>query len=443
LETIREYGEERLADQGETEAAHRRHVEHYFDLARGLFREANGPGQLEAIRRVDAEHDNLLAAMAYAVDLHDVGLALGLLTCWWHDGEGPGDLEYLPAFALDALDLEGATDHLLYPVGLATACRSAALRGDRRGVEELGRAAIDAAERLGVNTPALELTLTGSLVSVATILGAFGDSVVHAEHQIAVARSAGLRIDVAFSLWALAIGHVLDGDPDKALPLAEEGLALAREIGNPLTIGFSLIALSGALADRDPEQARALLDESIRMMDTFEGVRHTYMRHTALLVAARLGAWNHVPELAAPSIRDYLWSGETVRLGGVLTVLIPAVLSYDPEGAARLHGAARRLVTAGRQGPTGRPAPNQPRSEPSDSQPAGRRGLVSELRLQTTARLHHSLSEARLRELRAEGEALDDDRVAALALEAIAQIPAKPPAPLLPTSAEHRTDKPA
>jgi hypothetical protein len=78
LETIREYGEERLADHGETEATHRRHVEHYIDLARGLFEDANGPSQLEAIRRVDAEHENLLAAMAYAVELHDVDLALGL-----------------------------------------------------------------------------------------------------------------------------------------------------------------------------------------------------------------------------------------------------------------------------------------------------------------------------------------------------------------------------
>jgi hypothetical protein len=161
------------------------------------------------------------------------------------------------------------------------------------------------------------------------------------------------------------------------------------------------------------------------MMATFEGVRHTYMRHTALLVVARVDAWDYVPELAAPSIRDYLWSGETVRLGGVLTVLIPAILAHDPECAARLHGAARRLVTAGRQGSTGRyPSPSPPRSEPSDGQPAPNRGLVSQLRQQTTARLHHTLSEVRLQELRAEGEALDDDRVAVLALEGIARIPA-------------------
>jgi hypothetical protein len=112
-----------------------------------------------------------------------------------------------------------------------------------------------------------------------------------------------------------------------------------------LTIGFSLIALSGALADRDPEQARALLKESIRVMATFEGVRHTYMRHTALLVAARVGAWDSVPSLAAPSIRDYLWSGETVRLGGVLTILIPAILSHADTSWCPEHG--NTTITAG------------------------------------------------------------------------------------------------
>jgi hypothetical protein len=64
-------------------------------------------------------------------------------------------------------------------------------------------------------------------------LGAFGESVLHAEHLITVARTVGLRIDVAFSLWTLAVSHVLDGDLDTALPLAEEGLGLALRSATP------------------------------------------------------------------------------------------------------------------------------------------------------------------------------------------------------------------
>ena len=77
LETIREYGEERLAEHGETEVLRRRHAEHYLDLARRLFEEAAGPGEVDAARRLRAEEDNLLAAMTNAIDTRDTRRGAG------------------------------------------------------------------------------------------------------------------------------------------------------------------------------------------------------------------------------------------------------------------------------------------------------------------------------------------------------------------------------
>jgi hypothetical protein len=45
--------------------------------------------------------------------------------------------------------------------------------------------------------------------------------------------------------------------------------------------------------------------------------------------------------------------------------------------------------------------------------------LISDLRHQTSDLLHDALDEAGLRQLRAEGEAMDSDQAAAYALEAI------------------------
>jgi hypothetical protein len=45
--------------------------------------------------------------------------------------------------------------------------------------------------------------------------------------------------------------------------------------------------------------------------------------------------------------------------------------------------------------------------------------FFSELRRQTTAALRNALGETRLHQLRAEGEAMDDDHAVAYALEAI------------------------
>jgi hypothetical protein len=45
--------------------------------------------------------------------------------------------------------------------------------------------------------------------------------------------------------------------------------------------------------------------------------------------------------------------------------------------------------------------------------------LITDLRRQTSELLHDTLDEGTLRQLRAEGEAMDSDRAAAYALEAI------------------------
>jgi hypothetical protein len=47
--------------------------------------------------------------------------------------------------------------------------------------------------------------------------------------------------------------------------------------------------------------------------------------------------------------------------------------------------------------------------------------LVTELRRQTTAALRNAHGETRLHQLRAEGEAMDDDHAVAYALEAISR----------------------
>ncbi len=47
LETIRQYGEERLADRGEYEECRRRHASYYLQLATDLSTRLLGPDQIE------------------------------------------------------------------------------------------------------------------------------------------------------------------------------------------------------------------------------------------------------------------------------------------------------------------------------------------------------------------------------------------------------------
>ena len=80
LETIRQYGAERLEEAGEQLDAARRHREHYADLLRRAAAEEEGPDQAEWSARVRIELDNVRARPQSALHEND-GAALIELTC--------------------------------------------------------------------------------------------------------------------------------------------------------------------------------------------------------------------------------------------------------------------------------------------------------------------------------------------------------------------------
>ena len=79
LETIREYGEERLVEHDETDALRDRHARYYADYALRCNEGLCGPEQIEWGARMTADGENILAAFAHAVDTHDLDLAVRLL----------------------------------------------------------------------------------------------------------------------------------------------------------------------------------------------------------------------------------------------------------------------------------------------------------------------------------------------------------------------------
>ena len=97
LETIRAYATERFEDADDKEAVRERHYEYFLALAEdhGADRALMRPGRIEHLARLDAEIDNLHAALAWAVDRTSAGRALAMATAlgwyWlmryrWTDG---------------------------------------------------------------------------------------------------------------------------------------------------------------------------------------------------------------------------------------------------------------------------------------------------------------------------------------------------------------------
>jgi predicted ATPase len=92
LETIREFGRERLEASGELAEARRRHAGFFLDLADAAGPELTGPDQGEWLDRCDLEHANLRAALDWAVEAGETGRALTAATALWRFWQQRGHL---------------------------------------------------------------------------------------------------------------------------------------------------------------------------------------------------------------------------------------------------------------------------------------------------------------------------------------------------------------
>src|SRR5262249_4631736 len=85
-ETLRQYGAERLAEAGETEALHRRHRDYFLNWAEAAAPQLSGPEQSAWHERVGKEYDNLRAALEWGQrdESQDGALRLaGALASFW------------------------------------------------------------------------------------------------------------------------------------------------------------------------------------------------------------------------------------------------------------------------------------------------------------------------------------------------------------------------
>ena len=413
LETIREYGEERLAGTGETELLRTTHAEYFCQLADRLLGDLFGPRQVTAGRHLVAEQENVLAAVNHAIDTNNVDLALRLVRSSSRRGMAGWRL-ILPVDAV--LRLPGATDHPLYPFGLAAAADEAAFRGDLTRSEALCEEALASARRLG-SDPDVDVLVSAARGVQAIAIGAWDDAAAETEHTVELARSGRNDDHVIDLLTGASFAHTMAGNPDAGARLASEALDLARRSGASAFIAHSLTALADALAEREPQRARELLTESLELRATFEFQRWHDTTHAAL-TAARISDWPLVLKLAPDAIRRHHWVGERPYLSGIFNVVARALASGQPESAAVLQGAARRLVPAPARSPRGTGVAGAYATSPAGGAPSSA-PLLTKLRRQTTAALRNALGEAHLHQLRAEGEAMDDDHAVAYALDAI------------------------
>jgi predicted ATPase/class 3 adenylate cyclase len=415
LETIREYGEDRLAEYGETDELRRSHAEYYCRLEAELAERLGGREQLDGSRGLAAERDNVLAAANYAIDTLNVDLALRIVRHGPDPGMQLGFAFYLPLPAI--IELSGATSHDLYPYALAMSAVMAAAFGELDHVEASCQEALQAARRLSAQDERrrVEYLVTVARRNRLTALGHWRDAAAYAEQAAEIARDNGNEAGAAAQLATAATSYTMAGDPHAGIDIAKEALELSRAAGGPVRTAYCLVALAGALAEAEPLQARTLLEEGLALQEGL-GIETATLATEATMISAAVADWPLTLRLADRAIRHWQWGGQRPYLAGIFNLVARALASTDSAAAARLQGAARHMAVqiAPRTTTTvGSTVPGSPAVRPTGS------SLITDLRRQTSQLLHDALDEGRLRQLRAEGEDMDSDQAAACALEAI------------------------
>jgi predicted ATPase/serine/threonine protein kinase/DNA-binding NarL/FixJ family response regulator len=300
LETLREYGREKLQQTDEYPALQCRHRDWYEQLAVRAEADWISSRQLEWIDRLSRELPNLREAMQFSLtapgeDHAEAGLRIAtvLYPLWWSRGllsEGrrwldralsltppPPTAERVMALYADSL-LAGVQGDLPAALALTEQEREiTAQLGDARAgallAHSAGRLALFSGD-LPVAIERFEQALEefraegdlhrqiGTLQGLGLACGLFGDTaraVTCQEEVLALTEARGESEYRARSVWILALMVWQQDDSARAVGLLEEGLRLTRLTDDPVGGAWCLQALAWIAADERRAQRAAVL----------------------------------------------------------------------------------------------------------------------------------------------------------------------------------------
>jgi tetratricopeptide (TPR) repeat protein len=266
LETIREYALERLSASPEAGAVRRRHAEYYLALARQAKQELAGTQQSRWLRYLDAEHDNVRAALAWALDRGETKIAAqtsGLIWRFWYVRgylrEGRKWLEM--AVAAARRDQLPASDWIEALNGAAALANN---QGDYAQARILHTECLALRRELG-DTRGVAVSLN-NLGLVAENQGEYAEAIALYEESLALFRQLKDTLRIGGSLGNLGNAYMYQGNHARAAELQEEGLALERELGNTWGIALSLVNLAQVMLYLgNTTRAIALSEESLEL----------------------------------------------------------------------------------------------------------------------------------------------------------------------------------
>ncbi len=345
LETVRHYAAERLARQadGELNGTRAAHRDHYLGLVETADRHLRGPDEAVWLDRLEAEFDNIRAALAFSLadpDSAGPGLRLAAGLRWFcylrgHSGE-----------VLEALDVLLERPDARVPTrtraqALTVSCHLLIRFGDDSAVPAMAGQAIKIARDLADDAVASD-----ALAQLCWFRFEHGDlpaALAQIDEAVGLARSAGDPRLTAYVLGHRAVFKSEAGDLETAFTDQQEILTLARAAGDNYRLAITLGNLGvDELAAGELRAARAHLQEASMLAE------HLGYQHLSDGLRENMGFVDLID--AEPRNARRLFTGilDTARITGVTSYVHGALLGLalaagadgDPTVAATLHGVA-------------------------------------------------------------------------------------------------------
>jgi predicted ATPase len=255
LETVRQYGRERLADAGEDDAVRARHRDVFLALAERAAPHLDTGRQREWLEVLDPEAANLAAAIEYALG-SESRLALrfcAALHRWWSARGRFAEAELAFARALDANgERDALRARVLHGRNLAVTA------GAYEAAESYAREALALAEEIGDHaTAARARGALGSALQFANPEGARTEYARSAE----LARAAGDAWSLVVAQQLIAFTYLLQNDHAHCARANDEVAALAERIGDPFHVARRWLLVG---AGRYLASASSLFAETLR-----------------------------------------------------------------------------------------------------------------------------------------------------------------------------------
>jgi predicted ATPase len=348
LQTLQQFGASQCLLEGESDAWRAKHLIYFCDLCQESFPKQTGPDAAHELERIEQEHDNIRAALAFGVRennvaMHQQVLSLvgNMLVCWQLHHHLREARQWQEAVLKLPLAQENT---ILRAKCLVSAGTTLYLMGDYSDARVYYQESI-ALQRAQGDDQYMAPTLA-NLANISFMQGDFTAALAYNEEALTLARAANDNARTMRILLNIADACLELSQEEKAQQCAEESRTLALVQGDQWLVGHIMTRLA-TLAERRDDRVAAvsLTQESLTIGQSFADKRMvasalnklaSFARHAGDLVTAR-----------RYNTEGLLLNQEAVGLELCMMILADLARLDRAEGhlerAARLWGAVTTL----------------------------------------------------------------------------------------------------